>query len=77
MAVQPHPTGSRLLTSTVWGVRGDGGTVGLVARRLGSAVERANLRLGGALHSQVRPIDKRAPVHGRAFDKLTGWRKRR
>lgn len=77
VAAQPHPRGSRLLTSTVWGFRGDGGTVGLVARRLGSAVERATLRLGGTLHSQVRPIDKHAPVHGRTFDRLTGWKKRR
>ena len=30
----------------------------------------------GLVHSQVRPIEKDAPIHGRAFDRLTGWKKR-
>ncbi len=76
VAVQGAGAGSRLLATTVWGFRGDGGSLGLVARRVGGALERATLRLGGTLHSQVRPIEKDAPIHGRAFDRLTGWKKR-
>ncbi|WP_368496204.1 hypothetical protein [Herbiconiux sp. A18JL235] len=76
VAATPTATGSRLLISTVWGFHGDGGTVGLVARRVRSAAEAAAGVLGGELRSQRTPIDTTAPLGRKEFERLTGWKKR-
>ena len=76
VAATPTATGSRMLISTVWGFHGDGGTVGLVARRVRSAAEAAAEVLGGELRSQRTPIDTTAPLDRKEFERLTEWRKR-
>ncbi len=76
VAVTPAAAGSRLLVSTVWGFHGDGGTVGLVARRVGQAAEAAAAVLGGELRSQRTPVDASAPLDRKSFERLTDWRKR-
>lgn len=77
VAVAPHPGGSRLLTTTVWGFRGDGGTVGLVAKHVARLVEETSSRVGGRLRSSVKPLDPEAPIDGRRFERATGWKKKR
>ncbi|AXH36898.1 hypothetical protein DVJ78_17095 [Humibacter sp. BT305] len=74
VAVTPTATGSRLITHVVWGFRGDGGSVRYAARRLRDAAERASDRLGGVHREQLSPFDGDAPVHAKAFNRLTGWR---
>ena len=77
VAVSAHPGGSRLLASTVWGFRGEGGTVGLVAKRVTAAAQVAAARVGGLLETSMSPIDRSAPFTLKQFDELTGWKKRR
>ncbi|MFB2580814.1 hypothetical protein ACEXQD_06155 [Herbiconiux sp. P15] len=69
--------GSRLLVATVWGFRGDGGTVGLVAKRVTASVERAAAQLGADHRSAMTPIVTDSPVEGRRFKRLTGWTSKR
>jgi hypothetical protein len=76
VAVAPDPSGSRLLTTTVWGYRGDAGTVGLVAKRVARAAQDASSRVGGSLRSSVRPLETDAPIGRRRFESLTGWNQR-
>lgn len=74
--VEADGSGSRLLTGTVWGFRGEAGTVGLVAKRVSTAARSAATAVGGTLDSRVTPIDKNAPFTLKRFDQLTGWRSR-
>jgi hypothetical protein len=74
--VEADGSGSRLLTGTVWGFRGEAGTVGLVAKRVSAAARSAAAAVGGTLDSRVTPIDKDAPFTLKRFDQLTGWKNR-
>lgn len=77
VAARTEDGGSRLVTTTVWGRRGEAGTVGYAARRVARAVERASEHLGGTLRSSMGSPDPTAPVDGRQFQQLTHWRSRR
>ena len=77
VAARAEATGSRLVTTTVWGRRGDAGTVGFAARRVTRAVEAATERLDGTLRSSMGSPDPTAPVDGRQFQRLTHWRSHR
>ncbi|AXH34788.1 hypothetical protein DVJ78_04620 [Humibacter sp. BT305] len=76
VAVTPTASGSRLLTGTVWGFHGDGGTVGLAAKRVRRAAEAAAAHLGGTLQSQLMPFDRSAPLERKPFERLTRWKQR-
>ncbi|SKC36541.1 hypothetical protein ACUWEX_01145 [Okibacterium fritillariae] len=74
VAVRSRGNGAQLFATTVWGHRGDAGTVNLVAKRTKSAIESAAAHLGAEHSSSVPPIDPSAPIDGRSFERLTGWR---
>jgi hypothetical protein len=76
VAVMPDPHGSRLMTTTVWGFRGDGGSAGLVAKRVARLVEETTGRVGGSLRSSLTPLDPDAPIDGRSFERATGWKRK-
>jgi hypothetical protein len=76
VAVRATEHGSVLHTTTVWGFRGDGGTVGLVAQRVAAAAERAAQLVGGTRNASVSMIDRTVPIDGKRFERLTAWKRR-
>ncbi|WP_138946054.1 hypothetical protein [Plantibacter sp. M259] len=76
VAVRPTEHGSVLHTTTVWGFRGEAGTVGMVAKRTAAATEQVTRVVGGTQNAALSMIDRSVPIDGRRFQRLTGWKRR-
>ena len=76
VAVRPTEHGSVLHTTTVWGFRGEAGTVGMVAKRVAAATEQATRAVGGTHQASLSLPDRTVPIDGRRFERLTGWKRR-